>query len=105
MAIVHVNSDNYDAEVMKSEKPVLIDFFATWCGPCKMLSPIVEEIANENDKYKICKVDVDEAPELASKFGVMGVPTLVLMKDGKVLSQSSGARPKAAVLDFLKSAD
>ncbi|MEA4814724.1 MAG: thioredoxin [Oscillospiraceae bacterium] len=105
MAIVHINSENYDAEVVRSEKPVLLDFFATWCGPCKMLSPIVEEIANEYDQYKICKVDVDEVPELAAKFGVMGVPTLVVMKNGKIMTQSSGARPKAAVLELLKSAD
>ena len=98
MAIVHINSENYDAEVVRSEKPVLLDFFATWCGPCKMLSPIVEEIANEYNQYKICK-------ELAAKFGVMGVPTLVVMKNGKIMTQSSGARPKAAVLELLKSAD
>ena len=97
MAIVHANKDNF-AELRASDKPVLIDFYADWCGPCRMVAPIIEEIANENSDMVVAKVNVDDQPELASEFGVFSIPTLVVMKDGKVASKSAGARPKAQIL-------
>lgn len=106
MAAIHITNENFETEVTNSDKTVLVDFFATWCGPCKMLSPIIDDLAQEyGDTYKICKVDVDQAPDLAAKFHVMGVPTLAVFKNGKVMAQSSGARPKEAVLEMLKSAE
>ena len=97
MAIVHANKDNF-AELRASDKPVLIDFYADWCGPCRMVAPIIEEIANENSDMVVAKVNVDDQPELASEFGVFSSPTLVVMKDGNVVSKSAGARPKAQIL-------
>ena len=97
MAIVHANKDNF-AELRASDKPVLIDFYADWCGPCRMVAPIIEEIANENSDMVVAKVNVDDQPELASEFGVFSIPTLVVMKDGNVVSKSAGARPKAQIL-------
>ena len=97
MAIVHANKDNF-AELRASDKPVLIDFYADWCGPCRMVAPIIEEIANENSDMVVAKVNVDDQPELASEFGVFSIPTLVVLKDGKVVSKSAGARPKAQIL-------
>ena len=97
MAIVHANKDNF-AELRASDKPVLIDFYADWCGPCRMVAPIIEEIANENSDIVVAKVNVDDQPELASEFGVFSIPTLVVMKDGNVVSKSAGARPKAQIL-------
>ena len=87
MAVTTVTKDNFEAVVLQAEKPVLIDFYATWCGPCRMVSPLVDEIAEEYQNYQICKVDVDESPELAQKFGVMSIPTLVVLKQGKVITQ------------------
>ena len=101
MSVIKLTKDNFDSEVIKSDKPVLIDFFATWCGPCRMVSPIVDEIAEENSQYKICKVDVDEEPELAGAFNVSSIPTLVVVKDGKAVNQAVGARPKEAILEML----
>ena len=97
MAIVHANKDNF-AELRASDKPVLIDFYADWCGPCRMVAPIIEEIANENSDMVVAKVNVDDQPELTSEFGVFSIPTLVVMKDGNVVSKSAGARPKAQIL-------
>ncbi len=94
MKAVDVTRENFQMEVMESDKPVLIDFWASWCGPCRMVSPIVDEIAEENASVKVCKVNVDEQGELAGAFGVMSIPTLVVMKDGKIVNRSSGARPK-----------
>ena len=102
MSVLNVNKDNFEQEVMQSEKTVLVDFFATWCGPCRMVSPIVDEIAEEHPEYKIVKIDVDAEPELAQKFGVMSIPTLVVIKDGKVAEQSTGAKPKAQILAMLQ---
>jgi thioredoxin 1 len=97
-----VTNLNFSDEVMKSDKPVLLDFWAPWCGPCRMLGPIVEEVAAESaGKAKVCKVNVDEEPELAQAFGVASIPTLVVMKGGKVASTMVGLRPKAAILQSL----
>lgn len=102
MAVVKITKDNFEQEVTKSDKPVLIDFWATWCGPCRMLSPIVDEIAEEVTDAKVCKVNVDEEPELANAFSVMSIPTLAVVKDGKVVSTSVGVKPKSAILSMLK---
>ena len=101
MSILTVNKDNFDS-VKGSSKPVLLDFYADWCGPCRMLSPIVEEIADENPQYLVGKINVDKEPELAQKFKVMTIPTLVVIKNGSVVSQSAGARPKAQILSLLE---
>lgn len=101
MAIIELNKDNFNT-VINTDKTVLIDFFATWCGPCRMVSPIVDEIADEHPEFVVCKVDVDNNPELAAEFGVMSIPTLVVIKDGKVINQSAGARPKAQILAMLE---
>ena len=102
MSVIHINKSNYEAEVLKSDKTVLIDFYADWCGPCRMVGPIVEEIAAEHPEYKICKVNVDEEQELAAQFGVMSIPSLFVMKNGKVVNQTLGAQPKARILDLLQ---
>lgn len=102
MAEITITKENFENEVLKSDRPVLIDFWATWCGPCRMLAPIIEEIANERGDIKVGKVNVDDEGELASAFGVTSIPTVVLMKDGKVVAQSVGYRPKEQILDMLK---
>ena len=101
MAAVIINNNNYQQEVVNSEKKVLLDFWAPWCGPCQMVLPIVESIAAERHDIKVCKVNVDENPELARQFRVMSIPTLVVMEEGKILSQARGARPKKAILGML----
>ena len=101
MSAININKNNFQSEVMNSEQPVLLDFWAPWCGPCRMVAPIVEEIAHERKDIKVGKVNVDEQPELASRFGVMSIPTLVVMKDGKIVNQAMGARPKNAILGML----
>ncbi len=101
MSVLHITKENFEAEVLKSDKPVLLDFFAVWCGPCKMISPILEEIAEEREDIKVCKVNVDEEPELASQYQVMSIPTLFVIKDGEVTNQSMGAKPKAQILAML----
>ena len=103
MSILHVNNNNFDS-VKTSDKPVLLDFYADWCGPCRMVSPVVEQIAEENPQYLIGKINVDKEPELARKFNVLSIPTLVVLKDGKIISQSAGARPKADILALLERA-
>ena len=102
MSALHINKNNFD-EVKHSEKPVLLDFFAAWCGPCRMVSPIVDEIAAEHPEYLVGKINVDEESELAGEFGVFSIPTLVVMKDGRVVRQEAGARPKAEILEMLRS--
>lgn len=101
MSVLSVNKSNFD-EIKSSEKTVLLDFFAEWCGPCRMVSPLVDEIAEENPQYLVGKVNVDEEPELAQAFGVASIPTLVVMKNGRIINQSSGARPKAQILEMLE---
>lgn len=101
MAIIHINNENFEQEVLKSEKPVLVDFFATWCGPCKMLSPILDQVAAERSDIKVCKIDVDQQPELAARYNVMSIPTLLVVRDGQVVNQALGALPKQALLDLL----
>lgn len=101
MSAIHINQSNFQNEVMNSDKPVLLDFWAPWCGPCCMVVPIVEEIARERSDIKVGKINVDENPELAGQFGVMSIPTLVVMKDGKIVKQSMGAKPKSAILAML----
>ena len=101
MSAMNINKNNFHEEVMKSEKPVLIDFWAPWCGPCRMVVPIVEEIAAEHPEYKVVKVNVDEEAELASSFRVASIPTLVVMKDGLEVERSVGARPKNQILAML----
>ena len=101
MAVIKVNNDNFDI-VLKSEKTVLVDFYADWCGPCRMVSPIVDQIAEEHPEYLVVKVNVDEAPELASEFEVMSIPMLLIMKGGEVVNQAVGAQPKPAILALLE---
>ena len=101
MAAVNINENNFRQEVLESEKKVLLDFWAPWCGPCRMVVPMVEQIAEERPDIKVVKINVDENPELASRFGVMSIPTLVVMEGGQILRQASGARPKKAILDLL----
>ena len=101
MSAININKNNFRNEVLDSEKPVLLDFWASWCGPCRMVSPIVDEIAAERGDIKVGKVNVDEQPELAAQFGVMSIPTLVVMKGGKVVNKTVGARPKSQILAML----
>ena len=101
MAVITITKDNFEQEVLHADRPVLIDFWASWCGPCRMVSPIVDEIAAETNDKKVGKINVDEQPELASAFQVMSIPTLVVMKDGKIIKKSVGARPKAEILEML----
>ena len=101
MSVIKVNKSNFE-EVMASEKTVLLDFYADWCGPCRMVSPLVDQIADEHPEYLVGKINVDEEGELAQKFDVMSIPTLVVIKNGEVVSQSAGARPKDQILELLK---
>jgi len=101
MKTVKITSNNFEQEVLNSNKPVLLDFWAAWCGPCKMISPIVDEIASEVTDAKVGKVNIDEQPELASAFGVMSIPTLALVKNGKVVNKMVGVRPKDSILKML----
>ena len=97
----NVTLENFDQEVLRSDKTVLLDFWATWCGPCRMVAPILEEIAAERPDIKVCKVNVDELPELASRYRIMSIPTLMVVKNGQVVNQAVGARPKSQILSML----
>lgn len=101
MSAININKNNFQSEVLNSEKKVLLDFWAPWCGPCRMVVPIVEEIADERPDIKVGKVNVDEEVELASRFGIMSIPTLVVIENGKIVNQAMGARPKEAILSML----
>lgn len=101
MSAITIGKTNFQEEVLQSDRTVLLDFWASWCGPCRMVAPLVEEIAEERPDIKVGKINVDEQPELASQFGVMSIPTLVVMKDGKVTNQAMGARPKSQILALL----
>ena len=101
MAAMNINKDNFEQEVMNSDRKVLLDFWAPWCGPCRMVVPLVEQIAEERPDIKVGKINVDENPELALQFGVMSIPTLMVMENGQILRQEKGARPKKAILQML----
>lgn len=101
MSTIKITKDNFEQEVLNSDKPVLLDFWASWCTPCKMVSPVVDEIASEVTNAKVGKVNIDEQPELTSAFGIMSIPTLAVMKNGKVVNSMVGVRPKASILKML----
>lgn len=101
MSVMNITKNNFQEEVINSEKPVLLDFWAEWCGPCRMMSPVVDEISEERSDIKVGKINVDEQQELAAKFGIMSIPTLVVMKEGKIVNQSVGAGPKSRILAML----
>ncbi len=101
MSAIEINKDNFQSEVMESNKTVLIDFWASWCGPCRMVSPIVDEIADEHPEIKVCKINVDEQPELASQFKIMSIPTLFVVKNGQIVNQSVGAKSKNQIIEML----
>ena len=102
MSVLHITKENYDAEVIRSDKPVLLDFWATWCGPCRMIAPAVEQIAQEHTEYKVGKINVDEEPELTREFGIMSIPSLFVVKNGEIVREAVGAMPKDKILDLLK---
>ncbi len=101
MAVIEITAGNFESEVLNSDKPVLLDFWASWCGPCRMLSPVVDEIAEENANIQVGKVNVDEQMELAQKFGIMSIPTLIVFKNGKIAAQTVGVQSKAAILSMI----
>ena len=102
MSAINITKNNFKEEVLESSKPVLLDFWASWCGPCRRVLPLVEEIADEHPEFTVGKVNVDEQPELAAQFQVMSVPSLFVLKEGKVVNQATGARPKQQILDLHK---
>ncbi|EOS71244.1 thioredoxin [Lachnospiraceae bacterium MD308] len=102
MAVLHLTKDNFKEEVLEASVPVLVDFWATWCGPCQMIGPVIEEIAGEVTDAKICKVDVDAQPELARQYKVLSIPTLMVFKNGELVKRESGAKPKEEILEMLK---
>ena len=101
MAAININQQNFHNEIMNSDKKVLLDFWAPWCGPCRMVVPIVEQIAAERNDIKVGKINIDEEPLLAQQFGIMSIPTLLVMQEGKIVNQSIGAKPKGAILSML----
>jgi thioredoxin 1 len=101
MSVITVTKDNFQKEVIEATKPVLVDFWASWCGPCRMLSPVVDEIAQERDDIQVCKINIDEQAELAIQFGVMSIPTLMVFKNGEKVNSSVGVQPKASILEMM----
>jgi len=101
MSAININKNNFQSEVLNSDKKVLLDFWASWCGPCRMVAPIIEEISNERLDIKVGKINVDEEPELASKFDIVSIPTLVVIENGRIINHATGARPKEAILGML----
>ena len=101
MSAIKVNKKNFNEEVLHSDKPVLLDFWAGWCGPCRMVGPILDEIAEEREDIKVCKINIDEEPELANEYQIMSIPSLMVIQNGKIVSRSVGAKPKAQILDML----
>lgn len=101
MAVVKLTAENFEKEVLQSEKPVFVDFYADWCGPCQMMGPVVEEISNEVNDAKVCKINIDEQMSIAQKYGVMSIPTFIVFKNGDVADKKMGAMPKSAVLSML----
>ncbi|MCI9603751.1 MAG: thioredoxin [Ruminococcus sp.] len=102
MAVLKITAQNFEQEVLQSDKPVLVDFYADWCGPCKMMAPVIEEIAEEADDIKVGKLNIDNEMEIAQKYGVMSIPTLIVFKNGEEVKRDLGAKPKKAVLDMFK---
>ena len=101
MAVNKLTSDVFEEKVLKNEKPVLVDFYTDWCGPCKMLAPVVEQISNESDAYDVYKLNVDDAPDLAARYGVMSIPTLIVFKGGEAAARSVGVQSKAMIVKML----
>ena len=101
MSVIHIDRNHFQRAVLNSDRPDLLDFWAPWCAPCRMVGPILDEIAEERSDVKVAKINIDEQPELASQFGVMSIPTLMVMKEGRIVQQSAGARPKAQILSML----
>ena len=101
MEILHITKENFQTEVMESDKTVLLDFWAAWCGPCRMIAPVLEEVAQEQEDVKVCKIDVDKEPELAQQFQIMSIPTLIVMEQGRIVNKALGAMPKNSVLALL----
>ena len=102
MSVLHITKENFNAEVVNSDRPVLVDFWATWCGPCRMVGPLVEEIAAEHPEIKVGKINVDEQPELAAQFQIMSIPTLMVVNNGRITQRVVGARPKSQILALVQ---